>query len=63
MTVLAPKASALTMCPEFWMPPSAMTGTPSAFASLRGRGGQGRVCQLNGIEMRLGESGAVSICA
>jgi len=28
ITVDAPKTKALTMCPEFEMPPSAITGTP-----------------------------------
>lgn len=42
MTADAPSASALTMCPLFWMPPSAMTGTPKQFASLQGRRGGAR---------------------
>ena len=33
MTVEAPRDSAFTMCPEFWMPPSAIVGTPHALAS------------------------------
>mmetsp|Transcript_11045 Transcript_11045/g.30897 ORF Transcript_11045/g.30897 Transcript_11045/m.30897 type:complete len:322 (-) Transcript_11045:336-1301(-) len=34
ITVLAPRAKALVMCPLFWIPPSAMTGTPCSAASL-----------------------------
>ena len=34
MTVDAPRARALTMCPEFCTPPSAMMGTPAALATL-----------------------------
>mmetsp|Transcript_33614 Transcript_33614/g.72663 ORF Transcript_33614/g.72663 Transcript_33614/m.72663 type:complete len:322 (+) Transcript_33614:983-1948(+) len=34
MTELAPKARALVMWPEFWMPPSAMMGTPCTRAYL-----------------------------
>ena len=33
MTVSAPAAIALAMSPENWMPPSAMTGTPSRAAT------------------------------
>ena len=30
MTVLAPAAMAFAMSPEYWMPPSPITGTPAA---------------------------------
>ena len=30
MTVDAPAAMALAMSPEYWMPPSPITGTPAA---------------------------------
>ena len=33
ITVEAPRASAFTMCPEFWMPPSAIMGTPARAAT------------------------------
>ncbi len=33
ITVEAPKASAFAMLPEFWMPPSAIVGTPHALAT------------------------------
>lgn len=33
MTVEAPRHSAFAMCPEFWMPPSAIVGTPCSFAT------------------------------
>jgi hypothetical protein len=33
MTALAPSASALQMWPLFWIPPSAMMGTPAALAT------------------------------
>ena len=31
MTVLAPAAMAFAMSPEYWMPPSPITGTPASW--------------------------------
>ncbi len=40
MTAPAPSASALAMWPTFWMPPSAMVGTPNLCDRMSGRHGQ-----------------------